>query len=82
MKEYRIAVKSTVGFSIVAASEAEAIAKANKWREEMGEIHNVENRVTCEDEVIGLTTAAMDVAVYLDDEVTTDDIEDTLECEE
>ena len=82
MNEYRIAVKATVGFSIVAASEEEAIAKANKWRNEMTEINTIENKVMDEAEVVGLTTVAMDVAVYLDDEVTANDIEDIEEAEE
>ena len=75
MPTYRIAVPAIVGMSIVAASEAEAVAKANKFRSEMTDINIAENKIIGEDEIIGASVAAYDVAVYLDEEVTGDDIE-------
>ena len=76
MKTYRIAIPATVGLSIVANSEAEAIAKANRFREEMTEVSGIEYMVIDEDEICGKSVAVHDVAVYLDDEVTEDHIED------
>lgn len=76
---YRIVVKANVGFTITANSEAEAVALANTFRAEMTDIHTVENMIIDEDELCGVSVTASNVAVYLDHEVTTDDIEDVEE---
>lgn len=82
MNEYRIAVKATVGFSIKVATEEEAIELANLWRKEMEERTSIENKIIGEAEVAGPSVSAFDVAVYLDEEVTADDIENVEEVEE
>lgn len=76
---YRIVVKANVGFTITANSEEEAVALANTFRAEMTDIHTVENMIIDEDELCGVSVTASNVAVYLDHEVTTDDIEDVEE---
>ena len=79
MNNYRIVAKANVGFTIAANSEAEAVALANTFRAEMTDIHTVENMIIDEDELCGVSVAASNVAVYLDYEVTADDIEDVEE---
>lgn len=79
MNNYRIVAKANVGFTIAANSEEEAVALANTFRDEMTEIHIVENMIIDEDEICGITVTASGVAVYLDRAVTTDDIEDVEE---
>jgi hypothetical protein len=79
MNNYRIVVKANVGFTIAASSEAEAITKANLFRDEMTEINTVENMIIEDDSICGQTITISGVAVYLDEEITADDIEDTEE---
>ena len=79
MNNYRIVVKANVGFSIAANSEDEAVAIANTFRAEMTDIHTVENMIIDEDELCGVSVTASNVAVYLDYEVTADNIEDVEE---
>ena len=79
MNNYRIVVKANVGFTIAANSEEEAVALANTFRAEMTDVHTVENMIIDEDELCGVSVTASNVAVYLDHEVTTDDIEDVEE---
>lgn len=79
MNNYRIVAKANVGFTIAANSEAEAVALANTFRAEMTDTHTVENMIIDEDELCGVSVTASNVAVYLDYEVTADNIEDAEE---
>ena len=79
LKEYRFAVPATLCFSIVAASEEDAIKKCNHLREEMESIHGIEGMMIDEEFVEGETVTAMNVAVYLTEDaenITSEHIED------
>ena len=76
MNVYRIVTKAIIGLDITAATEAEAIVAANKWAEEMAVIHQAEGLVIDDHEVVGAETVAQNVAVYVDQLISADDIED------
>ena len=77
-KEYRFAVPATVCFSITAKTEEEALAKAEKWREELEDLHQLEGMIFDEETVFAKTENAADVAVYFkeyDEKITAENIE-------
>ena len=67
-KDYRFLIPTHTGLSIIARSKKEAIEKFNKWVEEMAEIHQIDEMIIDEPDVIGKTVAAFGVAVYLPDD--------------
>jgi hypothetical protein len=80
MNRYRFYTHVAIGFDIMAESEDQAVVLANKWRNEMADINNVENLIIDEEEIIGKSVAAFSAAVYVENELTADDIEDIEEA--